>query len=254
MTTLVLLPGMDGTGTLFAPFVARLPADIRVQVVSYPAHERLGYGALVELVMQQLARASEPFAVLGESFSGPVAVSVAARSNACALVLACSFVANPRPALTALEPLAAWLPLPRGLLAGPLALALMGRHGTPALRQALASALHAVDPAVLRHRAAAVLGVNVESALAAVRCPVLDLRASEDRVVPASCARSLLRIRPDAAVTALEGPHFLLQTKPDAAAAAVAAFVRGAEGEMRGVNAADRVANLQDGDGTHGRD
>lgn len=55
---------------------------------------------------------------------------------------------------------------------------------------------------------------------------MLVLQASEDRVVPSRAAREVLRIRPDATVTALEGPHFLLQTQPGAAADAVASFLR----------------------------
>ena len=223
---LVLLPGMDGTGALFEPFVKHLPADIRARVVAYPRHEQLGYDALIDRVVHALPRDGQPFVVLGESFSGPVAIAVAARSKPVALILACSFVSNPRPALAPLRPWLAQLPLPRRLLVGPLALALMGKHATPVLRQALSGALLSVEPAVLRHRAQAVLGVNVESAFAALRCPVLDLRASDDRVVPRSCARDVQRLQPGATTTFVEGPHFLLQTQPAAAAAAVDAFLR----------------------------
>ena len=42
--------------------------------------------------------------------------------------------------------------------------------------------MRAVAPDVLRHRAAAVQGVDAAHALASVRCLVLYLRASEDRV------------------------------------------------------------------------
>ncbi len=233
MTTLVLLPGMDGTGALFESFVAHLPEDIRAKVVSYPGDEKLGYDALVERVVQQLPRGDERFAILGESFSGPVAVAVAARSKPVALILACSFITNPRPALAAARPVLPWLPTPRRFLMGPLAFALMGRHATTALRQALSRSLRAVEPAVLRHRAAVVLGVNVEADLVEVRCPVLYLQASEDRIVPPRCARDVLRIRPDAMVMALEGPHFLLQTQPAAAVAAVAPFLRHADEPAR---------------------
>jgi surfactin synthase thioesterase subunit len=33
---LVLLPGMDGTGKLFKPFVRQLPPRVQVRAVSYP--------------------------------------------------------------------------------------------------------------------------------------------------------------------------------------------------------------------------
>ncbi len=38
MTRLVLLPGMDGTGELFDPFIAALHGIISTSVVRYPAH------------------------------------------------------------------------------------------------------------------------------------------------------------------------------------------------------------------------
>jgi pimeloyl-ACP methyl ester carboxylesterase len=225
MTTLVLLPGMDGTGALFESFVACLPEGVEAKVASYPVDEKLGYDALVERVLRELAR-DEPFALLGESFSGPVAVAVAARSTPVALILACSFVTNPRPALAPLAPLLAWLPAP-GRWLDPLAsFALLGHHATPELRQALSRAMRAVAPDVLRHRAASVQGVDAGPALASVRCPVLYLRASEDRVVPPTCAAEVVRIRPDATVTVLDGPHCLLQTQPAAAADVITTFLR----------------------------
>jgi hypothetical protein len=46
---LVLLPGMDGTGVLFAPFIAALGPGYRVIVVTYPTHEPLGYEALLPI-------------------------------------------------------------------------------------------------------------------------------------------------------------------------------------------------------------
>lgn len=230
LTTLVLLPGMDGTGQLFEPFVACLPSGISAKVVSYPAHEKLGYEALVEHVLHLLPR-NEPFALLGESYSGPIAVAVAARSAPVALILACSFITNPRPALAPLRPLLAWLPAP-GRWLGPLSAALMGRHATPALRQVLAHAIRAVPADVLRHRAASVLSVDVTPALASVQCPVLYLQAGEDRVVPPRCANEVVRAKPGVTVTRLDGPHFLLQTKPAAAADAVAAFLRSADARL----------------------
>ena len=40
MTALVLLPGMDGTGDLFAPLLSALPPALRTIVVRYPATGR----------------------------------------------------------------------------------------------------------------------------------------------------------------------------------------------------------------------
>src|SRR5262245_41048704 len=71
--TLVLLPGLDGTGKLFGPFVERAHATFDVKVVEYPADERLGYPELEALVGRGLPT-SGPFFLVAESFSGPIAI------------------------------------------------------------------------------------------------------------------------------------------------------------------------------------
>lgn len=223
MATLVLLPGMDGTGDLFAPILPALSAAVTAQVVSYPRDQRLGHAQLAELVLAQLPQ-GRPFALLGESFSGPIAAAVAARSTPVALILACSFVTNPHPLLRLLRPLLPWLPPPATFLRL-LGLALMGRHATPQLRTALAQALRQVRPEVLTFRAAASLETDARASLAAVRCPVLYLRARQDRVVPRRCLEEVLRTRPDTAVAEIDGPHFLLQTQPVASAQAILSFL-----------------------------
>lgn len=67
MRTLVLLPGMDGTGTLFAPLIAALPSDFKVIVLKYPTLIPLGYDELIDLVKVQLP-AEEDFLILGSRF------------------------------------------------------------------------------------------------------------------------------------------------------------------------------------------
>ncbi len=73
--TLVLLPGLDGTGLLFGPIVDKLAAGIEPLIVRYPCDVLLGYRELLPLVEEQLP--AGPFVLLGESFSGPLTVMVA---------------------------------------------------------------------------------------------------------------------------------------------------------------------------------
>lgn len=225
MTTLVLLPGMDGIGTLFVPLLRELPPAIQPLVVTYPPNQRLGYAELTERVTDQLPVGTD-YVLLGESFSGPVATLLAGRNppGLRGLILACSFVRTPRPVLAPLRPLARLLPSP-ALALGPLSFALMGKHATPSLRRALADAISSVDPSVMRDRAAAALSADASNSLATVRCPVLYLQASEDKVVPSRCAAEVQRLCPHAEIAELPGPHFLLQTQPAAAAKRIQAFV-----------------------------
>ena len=77
--TLLLLPGMDGTGELFAEFVKLLPSWIEPRVVSYPRDRRLSYDQLLPILESALP-SNKPFVILAESFSTPLAVRFAAES------------------------------------------------------------------------------------------------------------------------------------------------------------------------------
>src|SRR4051794_21410907 len=92
-----LLPGLDGTGRLFAPLLRVLPSDVQTTVVSYPPDECRSYRELCEHVAALLPT-DEPYIILAESFSGPIAVRIAAASpqSLRAVVLCASFVYVPR--------------------------------------------------------------------------------------------------------------------------------------------------------------
>lgn len=82
MTKLIILPGLHGTGTLHAEFLSALSGTFeRSQVLAYPSDETLGYAELETLVRAELP-GSEPFVLLGESFSGPIALAIAAKPPA----------------------------------------------------------------------------------------------------------------------------------------------------------------------------
>lgn len=233
MITLVLLPGLDGTGTLFGPLVEALAGKLRVTVLSYPADRALGYDAL-EAIADAALPAQGPLVLLGESFSGPLAVSLAAKhpGRVVGLILCCTFVRNPRPVLGLLRALLPFLPLGRIPLAL-LAPVLHGRFDNPSLRAGLARALVRVPAAVLRARLRSVIDVDATARLNQVVCPVLYLRAEEDLVVPASAGRFIVRRHPSTEVLRLAGPHALLQSMPEECAKVVVAFVGDAEASSR---------------------
>ena len=62
---MVLLPGLDGTGRLFAAFLAALPTTIITTVVTFPAQERLSYCELSPFVSAAVPK-TEPFALLAD--------------------------------------------------------------------------------------------------------------------------------------------------------------------------------------------
>jgi pimeloyl-ACP methyl ester carboxylesterase len=89
---LVLLPGLDGTGELFAPLLQALGEDITTSVVRYGAE--LTFDEYVESAGKALP---EQCVLIAESFSGPVAIAVAARhpGKIRCLVLCATFAVSP---------------------------------------------------------------------------------------------------------------------------------------------------------------
>jgi len=121
------LPGLGGTGQLFSRFLGAANGALEFRALSYSRDVFLGYDALEELVRRELP-GKRRFALLGESFSGPIALRIAAKGppGLVAVVLATTFHRRPaRLAVQALWPLAPLffrMPLPphvvRLLLAG----------------------------------------------------------------------------------------------------------------------------------------
>lgn len=224
---LVVLPGLDGTATLHAEFVASVsPAFDSVTVIPYPPDRPLGYVALEALVRAQLPP-SAPFVLLGESFSGPIALSIAASPppNLIGLVLSTTFAKCPVPLLSPLTALIHIAPV-RALPPSLLSWLLLGRWATAKLEASMQSALLAVSPAVLKFRAAAAMRANVSASLSAISAPILYLRSSHDRLLSPAAGRHILSAIPFCTTADIAGPHLLLQAAPIDCARAVAAFAR----------------------------
>lgn len=224
---LVLLPGMDGTGELFAPLRQAMGGGLETIVVRYPDLP-MDYAAHADVARANLPK-DRPYVVLGESFSGPVAVMLAAEhpEGLRGYVLCASFVTCPRVILKVLRPVLGLLPRPRASSSLAESL-LMGRSASAELRSAFARALSQVSAAALTARLKAMATVDVRAQLAAVRLPGLYLRAAADRLVPAACSKRFARIAPGARVVDVQGPHFLLQTNPAGAAKLLRPFVESA--------------------------
>lgn len=229
LPALRLLPGLDGTARLLAAFVeaARGAGFTDVAAIAYPTDRVLGYDALEAFARDALPR-DAPFVLLGESFSGPVAIAIAADPppNLRGLVLSTTFANAPVPLPAPLAALARIAPV-RALPTKALSFALLGPWATPALEAGLREALDAVEPGVLRARAEAAMRANVRERLPRIRVPALCLRATRDRLLRPGAHRALRAGLADAREVAIAGPHLLLQTRTQAAVDAIARFAAG---------------------------
>jgi pimeloyl-ACP methyl ester carboxylesterase len=222
---LILLPGLDGTGKLFAEFLKVLDPAIDTLVIGYPPDVPLGYDELETLVRARLPE-DRDFVLLGESFSGPLAIRIAASPppRLTGLILSVTFARNPYPFAAWARPLAAYLPLkilPRWVRA-PLMWGSKDPNRAPSQAQ---RAMAGVSAEVIRRRITALLGVDETEALRRVRIPVLVLRAAQDRVVSEAATRWILRTSAQAERVDIEGPHLLLQTRCAECSAVIQSFL-----------------------------
>ncbi len=222
--TILLLPGMDGTGELFDPLVQAWDGDEPCAVVRYPADRVCSREELLEHI-RQAAPSGQPVVLVAESFSGPLAIELTARRllDVRALVLCCSFASSPVPlALRCLPLPGAWI---RRTPVSWIRRFLAGADCPPELVARVRRCLRQVDPAVLASRMRQLARVDVREALAGVEVPLLLLTGSNDRLVGPRFAAEILDCQPGAKHLAWEGPHLLLQRRPDEAARAIRAFL-----------------------------
>lgn len=221
MTRIVLLPGMDGTGELLTEFATALAPEFSTAIVSYPENVALDYNALTALVREQLPQ-DQPYVLVAESFSGPVAIRLAAENpeSLLAVVLCASFAKAPRPWLRSFAGLLRTLPF-RGIPARLLMPLLMGRWSSRDWARRVQAAIRTVEPAVLRRRLIEVASVDDSALIADIACPLLYLKASHDRMVPHDAWTTIRDRSRHAVCIEIEGPHFLLQAKPEECAAAI---------------------------------
>jgi pimeloyl-ACP methyl ester carboxylesterase len=228
---LVLLPGMHGNARPFAALIAALGPDQRILAVEYPPDVPMDYYELDFHTRAALPDDGAPFVLLGESFSGPVAVRIAASQppGLRGLILSSSFLRNPHPWAASFGFLLRLLPAgrpPHWVLAH----LMLGRFMTPALYATLKDALRDVTPEVLRARLEAVRDVDVMHDYVSLEIPLLYLHAARDRVVPPMAAQFVKVAQPDTRIAIIEAPHMLLQAAPEEAAKAIAAFLRDVQG------------------------
>ena len=209
---LVLLPGMDGTGTLFEPLLAVLPKTCQIKVINYPTDASLTYEELERYVIERLPVGS-PLIVIAESFSGPIALRLAARAHQDlrAVVVVSSFASRPfgwLGILLACLPLGLILRLPipdlvlRGLLLGPDASDEMIRRTRAAIKS--------VRPNVLAFRLRQAL--TSKYCVGPIRCtvPVIALVSTHDRLLGARGHRSIAEACRGAQLMTIPAPHFAL--------------------------------------------
>lgn len=223
--TLVLLPGMDGTGELFANLIAELPESVKTVVVRYPTSTVLNYEELTALADLQIPK-NTPYVLLGESFAGPIAIALASQAAAQlkGVILSCTFAVNPRPLLSKWSFLVPAVTITERLLNFSNKL-LMSSFSNEQVENQLKAVLPKVSPETMRARLDAVIGVNYVAELAKISVPILYLKGKQDHLVPASASKIIAKYAKNVSLVELDAPHLLLQTLAKEAAEIISNFV-----------------------------
>ena len=218
---LVLIPGMDGTGELFAPLLAEL-SNLECLVIPLPAAGAQDYATLVQKIHAELP--TEPCVLLGESFAGPIAAQLSALPQVKAVIFVATFLSAPSRLLLSL---ARWLPI-SGMMRlpganGVLRALMLGRGASGPLLKQFKTVVEQVDDQTLKNRMAAMQTLDPQLEL--VNKPAIYLQPAHDRLVAKSKAAAFKQHFPAIQIQAIAGPHFILQSKPKQTAVLIKNFL-----------------------------
>ena len=218
---IIILPGLDGTGLLAPKLRHALEGNHSVTTLAYPPH-LCRYEDILEWTKSQLP--NDDFILVAESFSGPVAVLLGAEAppKLKGIAFVATFARRPVNLPVFLAYLIEIMPLRSWLIAKLAQPFLMGKWENRAFTDQFRQVLYKVPASILSKRLADVLKVDVVDALKRIDVPILYLRATKDRLIPAKMAQDFAGV--SGRVQDIEGPHFLLQARADLAPAQIGHF------------------------------
>lgn len=219
---LVLLPGLDGTGKLFAPLIKALPNSIDVQVIAYSLNKKQSYNELIEYVKQNLPK--EDFVLLAESFSGPIAYQVALSKpkGLKSLILVATFLENPRPFLLKFIPNSRVFALPIPTVLSKIFF--LGFSVKSKIIELFNESIKMVSPSVIEYRLKEI--TQLKPSTQKIKIKATYIQASNDKLVPSKSLKDWQKVCDDIAVFKVKGEHFILQANPIKCAEVIIEAVR----------------------------
>lgn len=224
--TFVFLPGMDGTGYLFEPILKLWKDKPDPRVISYPSDRVMSYDELLPYVMERLPT-DQPYVIVAESFGGPLAARIAATHPPFlkGLVLSATFVHDPSPIFGPWSFFLIGSTMFHNPITRWVAKQILKAQGVSAGEsQLLFGAIDRVPGRILAERLKEALRVQAYEDLRNCKVPVLCLYAERDLLLAKRSSDLIKKAYPAAQLVGLDTPHFLLQSKPAEALAAIHSF------------------------------
>ena len=227
--TLVLMPGLDGTGKLFAPIIPLLEPHFELVVVTYPDLD--SFTDYVDCAQNQLP-ATPGFSLLAESFSGPVAMTLMAQRPDLIgpSVLCATFARSP---LAALTRMANYVPEQMFSIGALNEFCLdvfkIDDEDSSETQPLPLNVTEQLDGTLLKHRISVLSRIDVSALLPNIQVPILYLHAERDRIVSENDAQMMQEYLPNVDRVDIDAPHLLLQTRPQQCAELIVKHVQSHE-------------------------
>jgi pimeloyl-[acyl-carrier protein] methyl ester esterase len=219
-TEIVFMPGFDGVAELRGDFVRELGTIAPARAIGYPNRPLESLNGYARFASSQVSPEARPVLV-AESFSGLVAARWAAKDpHVAAIVLCGAFCRNP----VAWSEVAASWPATAQFLGANLINPMSYFSGDAARRrwsQALMTAVGSLRKEVVAERLRIISTEDVTDELKSLRIPVVLAQFQEDLVIGARSRAELEAACHEPRVVGIPGPHYVIETRPAEAAAAL---------------------------------
>ena len=207
-----LLPGLHGTDALFEKFHSALPDQQECEQINLPEKGKQDYQTLGDWLDNHLPhRKDKKRLIIAESFSGPLAMMIAAQraDEVAGIVLAscfCDAPHNPGIALLPLRPLFMVKPHRKALEHF-----LVGKDASDQDIEELAQVIQTIPSSTLTKRVRAILELEEGDTPRLKDTPMLLLQAQDDNLIPWEAQQRLEAHYPNARVHWIPSPHMILQ-------------------------------------------
>ena len=208
---ILLLPGMDGTGVLFDPFVKALPNSTEVQVAKLIQEKDISFEEQASVLLGQVKHNT---IIVAESYSGLIAHELGklAPESIKHIVFAASFLERPS-ILAKFGNLMPKSMLDYTLYPKPIIMqVLFGKYRTPYVMKLFERAMADVSVDLLAFRIKQLCNLKKIEQLSDI--PATYLQAEQDRLVCNGAVDVFERVYTNLNCKTVPGSHFLLQTNP----------------------------------------
>jgi alpha-beta hydrolase superfamily lysophospholipase len=206
---------MDGTGELFSDFISNF--ENNPSVISLPQYGPQEHENLAKIIEPQLPK--EDYILLAESFSGGIVPKLLACNShhIKGIIFVASFLSCPNKFLLQI---AKYLPL-KTLASVPFSeiahkLLFLGQEASHELLSKFRTVTNSIPEQVLKDRLT-VMSCQ-ELPLETFDIPVAYIQANSDKLISTVKSRELSKVFKNIEYFEIDGPHFILQSKPNESA------------------------------------